>query len=87
MFLKILDSVNPKSMWDCEYLESYEGFIKRISGWYEEADYYDGIGRWLFSIWMEVFCDEQEIWFALIKAFQGTNLNCNDANGCVKEVI
>ena len=48
MFLNILYSVNPKSMWDCEYLESYEGFIKRISGWYEEADYYDGIGRWLF---------------------------------------
>lgn len=36
---------------------------------------------------MEVFCDEQEIRFALIKAFPGTNLNCNDANGCVKEII
>ena len=45
------------------------------------------LGDGFFSFLMEVFCDEQEIWFALIKAFQGTNLNCNDANGCVKEVI
>ena len=42
------------------------------------------LGDGFFSIWMELFCDEQEIRFALIKAFPGTNLNCNDANGCVK---
>ena len=45
------------------------------------------LGDGFFSIWMEVFRDEQEIRLALIKAFPGTNLNCYDANGCVKEII
>lgn len=45
------------------------------------------LGDGFFSIWMEVFCDEQEIRLAMIKAYPGTNLNCNDANGCVKEII
>ena len=45
------------------------------------------LGDGFFSIWMEVFCDEQEIRLAMIKAYPGTNLNCNDANGCVKETF